>query len=290
MCRLRPLLLLTLFFFCAYASYDLRENYDFRDHTIMSTTLFPEMPQRFELFEIPVHMTRYRVSAESVAEAFKSHGIEIGTEDVRYVNFVKSSPISTVRLEDEVAAYYRAHYPSIAINAVHITPRVYTPELPEPYTVTIADTSYKSARGTFYVTTPEGAKLFFDYTLDAEVAVFTARRDLKRDTPLNAMTAQSASVPLDTLNARPLDDLSGKYRLKRHVKGGEVIMRRHVEIAPLVLRDTHVSVTLKTGNVLIQFRAIALQDGALHDIISIQKPDGKRLKARVVGENKVEIE
>ncbi len=74
------------------------------------------------------------------------------------------------------------------------------------------------------------------------------------------------------------------------MKAGDVIEARFVEPMPMVLREGSVTVTLTEGNVLIQFHAIALQDGAFHDIISIQKPDGTRLKAKVVGENKVEIE
>ena len=289
---MRPLLLLTLLFlYASAASYTLEEEYGYRDDTIMSTTLFSDMPGSFELFAIPPHVSRYRISAEEVVERFKAHGVEVDAGEVRYLNFVKISPISTEALERDVAAYYTQHYPSIAIAAVAVTPRVYTPELPAEYTVTISDTAYKSARGTFYITGSDGTKLFFDYAVDAKVRVFTARRDLRRDAPVDAVTVQRSAVPLDTLNSPPLDDLAGgTYRLKRHLKSGEVVMRRHVEVAPLVLRDADVLATLKTGNVLIEFHAIALQDGALHDMISIQKPDGKRLKAKVVGENKVEIE
>ena len=47
---------------------------------------------------------------------------------------------------------------------------------------------------------------------------------------------------------------------------------------------------MKNGAVLIEFAAIALEDGALHDIIAIRKADGQRIKAKVTGLNHVDIQ
>lgn len=275
-----------------FADHTLQQNYSFRDHTIMSTTLFPDLEHSFELFTIPAHMNRYRISSETIIEAFAKHGVAVDDGQVRYVNFMQLSPINVSPLCEALRAYYSEHYPSISYRSINVVPRVYTEALPKHYSITIADGSYRYDSGTFYITDDTtDTKLFFDYSIDADVRVMTAREDLSRDTVISPITAQNSMVSLNGLNAEPLYDApAGKYRLRRHVKSGEVILQRYVELAPLVLRRAGVLVMLKSGNILIQFHAIALQDGGLHDIISIQKPDGQRLKARVIGENRVEIE
>jgi len=51
-----------------------------------------------------------------------------------------------------------------------------------------------------------------------------------------------------------------------------------------------VSVVLKKSFLEIDMSAKALQAGALNDIILIQNKHGKKLRAKVVGKNLVEIE
>ena len=268
----------------------LQQNYDYTDHTVTANDLFPELKTDFTLFEIPSHKTRYRVASSDIVKAFAKHGIAIDDGKIRYVNFTKRSPVNTQPLYEELADYYTLHYPSISIHDITIMPRVYTPQLPGGYSIVISDNSYKSAKGTFYTATETGKKYFFDYIVDADVTVYVARSDLKRKTEINGVSVKKASVPLHTLKTQPFTEQPVRYRLKRNVKADEVIRSNYVEPSPLVLRDNKVSASIKTGNVVIHFHAIALQDGAFHDIISIQKPDGKRIKAKVVGDNKVEIE
>jgi flagella basal body P-ring formation protein FlgA len=268
----------------------LQQNYGYSDHTVTANDLFPELETDFILFEIPSHKTRYRVASSEIVKAFAKHGIALNDAKIRYVNFTKRSPVEIEPLYDELAEYYTLHYPSISIHDITIMPRVYTPQLPEGYNIVISDNSYKSAKGTFYAATETGKKYFFDYIVDGDVKVYVARNDLKRKTEINGVSVKTAAVPLHSLKSQPFIQQQQRYRLKRNVKADEVIRSNYVEPAPLVLRDNKVSASIKTGNVIIHFHAIALQDGAFHDIISIQKPDGKRIKAKVVGDNKVEIE
>ncbi len=269
----------------------LKESYGFTAPEVLSTTLFPELSDPFPLFTVPPGTDRYRVSAETLREAFEAHGVTLDTGKVRYVTFTRTSPVDTSALAREVAAYYREHYPTLSLRSLQVTPRVYTATLPKRYTLAIGDTSYRHDSGTFYISDVNGNKSFFDYRIDADITVLKTRGDLPRKAVLNALNTERVSVTLESLRTPPFTaGGDGSYRLRRPLREGEVILERHVEPAPLVTRDSAVLATLQSGNVLVQIRAVALQDGVLHDIIAIEKPDGQRLKAKVVGKNRVEIE
>ncbi len=269
----------------------LKGEYPFSDPSVTARTLFPDLEQEFSLFVVPAHKSRYRVSAETLVDAFARRGIAVEAGRERYITFVRSSPVDTAPIAAKITDYYTMHYPSIRIRHIAVTPRVYTPGLPAGYTVHLGDNSFKSAEGTLYAETPAGKKFFFDYRVDADVGVLRTRSRLKRGSLLVPGNVTPGSVPLTELKAPPLYAApDGAYRLKRLLREDAVILMRHVERAPLVNRGAEVSATLKAGQVLIQFRATALQDGGIHDIIAVQKPDGQRIQAVVVGENRVEIE
>jgi flagella basal body P-ring formation protein FlgA len=283
--------LLLLFSTLLFAAHTLKPEYGYSDHRITSETLFPGLGEPFELFSIPPHKTRYRISAETIIDACARRGVAVENGGHRYITFLKKSPVDTGLIETKIAAFYSRHYPTITLHRIEVTPRVYTPSLPAGYRVVIPENSYKSGSGTLYAEGPSGKKFFFDYRVNAEVGVLRTRNRLKRDSALSPLNTKHAAVPLEHLRSLPLTEApAGRYRLKRSLKADALILMRHVERAPLVNRGSKVSASLRTGQVLIQFHGIALQDGALHDIISIQKPDGQRIRAKVVGENKVVIE
>ena len=81
----------------------------------------------------------------------------------------------------------------------------------------------------------------------------------------------------------------GTIQTKHHIKQNSIITMRDVEALNIVRKNSNVSVSLSSEGISITFSAKALQDGKLNDIITIQKQNKKRLKAKVVGKNRVEI-
>ncbi|MDQ1297897.1 MAG: flagellar basal body P-ring formation protein FlgA, partial [Campylobacterota bacterium] len=65
---------------------------------------------------------------------------------------------------------------------------------------------------------------------------------------------------------------------------------RYLEPLPIVLKGAKVSVQVQNESVIVEFIATATQEGALYDIITIEKSDKKRAKAKVIGENRVELQ
>jgi len=288
---LRVFVLISLLATLLAAALNLKQEYYYDAPEIRSTLLFPQLQRDFVLFEIPESRNRMRVEAEALVSRFAAEGIAVAAEGVRYVNFIRKSPVDTQPIAAAIAEHYRLRYPTISIASVDVVPRVYTPSLPAPYSVSVPENSYRGTSGTVYVTLEEGRRSFFDYTIEATVGVRTAQNDLRRDEVPDVHNTSAREVPLRSLEGEPLTDADlGHVRLKRLLRAGEVILQRFAEPLPLVRRDATVEAVLHDGNVLIQFYARALQDGVLHDMIPIEKPDGQRLEARIVGENKVQIE
>ena len=68
-----------------------------------------------------------------------------------------------------------------------------------------------------------------------------------------------------------------------------MLTNRNSDEYSIIRRNSTVSASLENENIFINFTAKALQDGKLNDIITIQKSDGKKFKAIVIGKGKVGI-
>ena len=145
--------------------------------------------------------------------------------------------------------------------------------------------------GTLYIKTPQKKKIFFDYYIDADVSVFLPRKNIKKGTELSTTNTLRKTILLDKFRAMPLQDVRrGTIQTKHHIKQNNIITLRDIEPLSIIKRDSMVNVNISSKGISITFIAKALQDGKLNDIITIQKNNGKRLKARVIGKNRVEIE
>jgi len=80
------------------------------------------------------------------------------------------------------------------------------------------------------------------------------------------------------------------FQSKHHIRANEILTIRDVEKRNLVLRGATVSVKLLDNNMNIEFSAQALEDGKLNDIITVQNSKERKMKAKVIGQNLVEVQ
>jgi len=249
------------------------------------------MATTFTLFTIPETKTKLKISAAEIIEKFSRHKIAVKAGKSRYVTFIRKSPIYLKPLETKIMQYYKKYYPSIRISHIMLIPRTYTDSLPEHYTLSLGNKSFRHSRGTFFIRSDKNQKIFFDYRLDADIDVIYTIRPLERKTELTRFNTTIQTLPFEKLKAVPLTSIqTHRYRLKHRIKADRPVAIRDVESSPMIKRGGKLAVSMHSGGLVIEFSAIALEDGALHDIISIRKHDGQRLKARVTGLNNAEIE
>ncbi|MFY9143105.1 flagellar basal body P-ring formation chaperone FlgA [Sulfuricurvum sp.] len=285
------ILLLLFAFFLHLNAFELQENYEFEDPVIHSQDLFPNIPKSFEILKIPEGKTQYRIDAQVIAKTFELNGIIIELGKTRFVNFTKRSAVdfSTLKLQLELMLIRK--YPSIQIDEITILPRGYLESLGKETRGVFDERFYQHPKGTFYILTREGVRRYLDYSVQATLPVLHTNQKVSRKEPLSGFNTILKPIPLQTFKDKPLTSLPDHpSRFRSVLKAGQVLTLRNIEEVPMVLKNEKVIVEVRNGMVVVEFVATATQEGLLYDIITIQKSDGKRAKAKVTGEKRVELQ
>ncbi len=86
-----------------------------------------------------------------------------------------------------------------------------------------------------------------------------------------------------------LPELDGK-RTTRMIAVNSILTRSMVERIPVVTQDREVTLEVRSKNAVVTDAAIARQDGAIGDIICVQRAvSHQRLRAKVISEHRVQI-
>lgn len=284
-------LLLILLFISSLFGMNLKENYEFENHTLYSTDIFPNSPKKFEILQIPTDKTTYRIDAHVIAKTFELNGITIDTSKTRFVNFVKKSPIDFSRLKIQLESKLKEKYPEIEIKEIIITPRGYLHSLPHDVKGIFDTHFHLTSEGTFYVIDSNGLRRYLDYSVQATLFILHTSHDILRKESLNGFNTILKPVPFKNFKDFPLTQLPTETsRFRSNLKSNQLLTLRNIETVPLILKNEKVVVEVKNGSVIVEIGAMATQEGSLYDIITIQKSDGKRIKAKVIGENRVELQ
>lgn len=283
--------ILLLFLGAPAFSYELQKEYFFTDHTIVSTDVFPQVGKRFELVRIPSDKLLFRLDANVVAKSFELNGIKIETGKVRFVTFVKKSPIDVTSLKIQLARFLTERYPSIEIEGISVIPRGYVESLPPEANAVFDASCALNGSGTFYVVDANGLRRYFDYSVEATLPVLHTTRKVSRKEVLNGMNTVQKAIPFDSFRDVPLSSMpQNTQRFRASLKPYTPLTIRHIEKMPLVLKNDNIVVEVRNGTVVLELIATATQEGGLYDIITIQKRDGKRSRAKVIGEKRVELQ
>ena len=284
------IVLLILSFFSLHG-YELAEDYEYKNAVIYSNDLFPELTQKFEILKIPSDKDQYRIDAQIITKTFELNGITIDSSKTRYVNFTKYSPVNFSPLKVQLEKMLHERYPEIVIDEITITPRGYLPSLAKETRGVFDDRFYQHAKGTFYILTPQGLRHYLDYKVTATISVLHTTQKITRRERLSGFNTLLKPIPFSSFKDIPLTTLPDQLsRFRSNLKAGVLLTIRHIEAIPYVLKNEKVIVQVQSEGVIVEFGATATQEGSLYDIITIQKSDGKRVKAKVIGENRVELQ
>ncbi|WP_310440103.1 flagellar basal body P-ring formation chaperone FlgA [Sulfuricurvum sp.] len=273
------------------SGYELQESYTYEHSTIYSTDLFPDISKKFEILKIPEDKTQYRLNAQIISKTFELNGIAVDTGKVRYVNFIQKSPVDFTPLKEQLETLLRGQYPSIRIENITITSRGYLPSLSQKSRGIFDENFFQNSKGTFYVVDEHGVRRYLDYSVRATVNVLHSNQKISRRDRLSGFNTHIKQVPFTSFKDTPLTTLPNEpSRFRSNLKAGQLLTLRNIESVPLVLKNEKVIVEVKNDTVIVEFGATATQEGLLYDIITIQKSDGKRVRAKVIGEHRVELQ
>jgi len=284
------ILFLTLFS-QLYSNPILNKTYYTKSNKVMLSDIVTNVKKDTQLFQIEKYRHSKKISSKKLIVLLKKYGYDNYKSKYRFVKFAKKSDIDISKIKKSIKNFYHEHYKNIKIKNIMIEPRGYIETLPKKYSIHIPSRSYLSNVGTINIKTLQNKKFFFDYTLDATINSFIARKNIKRGTELTPFNTKEVNIVLSKVRATPIQVIhKTTLQARNHIKKDKILTIRDVVILDVVKRNSMVVVVLNNSNISITFNAKALQNGKNGDIINIQKTNGKRLKARVIGRNRVEIQ
>ncbi|QOY53271.1 flagellar basal body P-ring formation chaperone FlgA [Candidatus Sulfurimonas baltica] len=274
-----------------YSSSTLDETYYVNTKTINLSHIIPNVKNDSKLFSIENTKHTKRVKTKDLLNTLKQLGYAEFSSKSSYTNFVLKSPIDTSKIELKIKNYYQNKYENINITDIFIEPRGYLVSLPENYTVNIRSRNYLSRSGVIYIKTSDNKKMFFNYDVTATVLVYISKKKIKKDVELSVLNVSKKSIILDKFVDKPIQNVTkGLFQSKRHISENKILTIRDVETFNIVKRDSLINVSLKSNHMTISFSAKALQDGKENDIIRVQKNNGTRVKVRITGKNRAEMQ
>ncbi|EDZ62561.1 flagellar basal body P-ring formation chaperone FlgA [Sulfurimonas gotlandica] len=268
----------------------IQSTYYVNSNDIYLSHIIKDAPSNKQIYKIKPGKYTKRVRSKDLLKTLKKHGYRDFSAKSMYVKFIKKSPIDTSKIALYIKEYYLNNYDQIDIKEIKVESRGYIATLPKNYSIEIRKKNYLSKSGIVNIKTSDNKKIFFNYTINANILIYLSNKKINRDTELSPLNTVKKSILLDNFMAKPIQNIdSNALQGKHNIKKDEVITTRDVEILSVVKRDSFIDVSLNSKNMSISFSAKALQDGKLGDTITVQKSSGKRLKVRVTGKNRAEM-
>jgi len=273
-----------------FAEVYLKSNYYVNGKEIMLSDVVKNTAEDVKLFNINKSRYSKRVKSKEIIKILNSHGFKDYKSKHSYIQFTKRSPINSKKIKNVIEKAYKEKYAHIKIKTVSVEPRSYITALPQSYETILKSKSHLSKNGTLYIKADDNKKIFFNYKIDAEIVVYEASKDIKRNIELSNINCKKKSIILDKFRAMPLQNmLKGTVQSTHNIKQGTILTARDAQGLYLVKRGSNVNVTLSSSNLAISFSAEALQNGRFADIITVMKRNGKKVKVRVTGKRTAEV-
>ena len=122
----------------------------------------------------------------------------------------------------------------------------------------------------------------FNYSL-------VAKTSIKKDEELSFDNTEVKMVEVTMLRGRTVSEaeLNGKIKSKSFLSAGDVVYESLVAKVPVILKGSNVVLNSVKGNILVSIDAVAKQDGAVGDVITVQTQDRKQFKGKVIDTNNI---
>lgn len=274
-----------------YANKALESVYYVDSKDVKLSSIIPYIKNDISILSIEENRYSQKIKSKEFIKLLSKHGYKNYTAKSNYINFILKSPVDTSKMEQKLQEYYKKNYESIDIKSIHVVPRGYLSSLPKAYTIHIRDDDFLSHSGVISIKTDDNKKIFFDYSIIADVQVYITKEVIKKDTNLSPSNTIKKGARLDRFRDKPLQDIyKTSLQAKRHIPKNMVLTIRDVETSDAIKRDATVNVTMNNDGMAIIFSAKALKDAKVNDIINVQNNSGKIFKVRVTGSNTAEIE
>jgi len=196
------------------------------------------------------------------------------------------------RIKEAVVRFFRENYPDYQVLSVS-APSVAVPygRFKERITLDSLGERYARVKYEILVDGVPVKKFWIPVRVDRKVDAIVAVRDIPKGKVISLGDVRREKLPSSKVvgGVLTLDSVLGKVA-KRDIRAGEVVKERDLEPNFVVKRGRPVRIIYEANGIHVELPAIALENGAVGDIIKVRNVStGKVIVCKVIGENTVKF-
>lgn len=257
-----------------------------------ASTIDPQISHDFVLYRFDQNRHKKTFTSSRLLQRLEKQGMQIEDASRGIIHVQRSSNVDMEPLIAKVKAYYRNYFPDMHIEKVSLVTSSFIQKMPQQYTLVFKPNAYLYNHSSFKILSGESKKRFFiRYEIQAKMKLFKARHNINRGKILTLKDLVSVQTEFKRLKGMPLTSMmQQQVRVKKRLAEGKILYQHDIEPLPSVLKDKPVNVRLISGKVHLEFQATCLDDAVIGEYVYIERSDGKKLRAKVIHKNLVEIE
>ena len=286
------LLLLSVLISSSLSAVSLKSEYAIEGLDFNASTIDPKIDNDFLIYRFDQNRHKKSFTSSRLLKIFEGKGLQLKDDSRGIIHVERTSDVDLEPLGQQVKAYYHSYFPDMHIDKVSLDTSSFIEELPQEYTLVFKSNAYLYSHSSFKILSEESTERFFvRYEIQAKMKLFKARHNINRGKILTQKDILSVQTEFKRLKGLPLVSLPRQQvRIKKRLAAGKTLYQHDIEPLPFVLKDKPVNVRFISGKVHLEFQATALDDAGIGEYVDIEKSDGKKLKAKVINKNLVEIE
>jgi len=270
----------------------LKSEYSIAGLDFNASTVYPQIDNDFVIYHFDQNRHKKTFTSSRLLQIFKDQDLQLEDNSRGIVHVQRTTDVDLEPVIQKIKAYYHNYFPHMRIEKISLVSSSFIEELPQDYTLVFKPNAYLYNHSSFKILSEESTERFFiRYEIQAKMKLFKARHNINRGKILTPKDLLSTQTKFKRLKGLPLLSLSQQQiRVKKRLAQGKILYQHDIEPLPSVLKDKPVNVRFISGMVRLEFQAICLDDAGIGEYVYIQKSDGKKLKAKVINKNLVEIE
>ncbi len=204
--------------------------------------------------------------------------------------------IQEEKIKHSIEEKFLKHYPSMQIESISIKATSTLINRLQNYKitkVTLTNDDFHRNKGSILVTFEKNhkqRKLYFKYHIEAMIDLYVANQRIQKGRIITPSIVNLESIKFKTLYHEPFKAQDfNQYYAKYTIKESTPITYEKLKKNRAIKRNDHVNAIIQDGGVVLNFRATALQEGDIGDIIKIRKNYKKRFKAQIISNTTVKV-
>jgi flagella basal body P-ring formation protein FlgA len=286
------LLILSLLISSSLSATALKSEYAIDGLEFNASTVDPQISNDFVIYRFDQSRHKKTFTSSRLLQTFTKQGLQIEDDSRGIVHVKRASNVDMEPVVQRIKDYYNSYFPDMNIEKVSLHTSSFIQEIPQNYTLVFKPNAYLYDHSSVKILSEDSTERYFiRYEIVAKMRLFKARHNINRGKILTPKDLLSTQIEFKRLKGFPLISMTEQQvRLKKRLAEGRILYKHDIEPLPSVLKNKPVNVRFISGKVHLEFQATSLDDAVIGEYVYIEKSDGKKLKAKVINKNFVEIE